>query len=411
MSDHVIAPPRSSANSDHAPHQPNRQSPSGAVVLGGNYRALGLVRSLGRHGVPVWVLTDEHTLAGYSRYARQKAALPQEAAQQLEFLKRLCEQNSLEGWALFPTSDKDVGLVARNHAALAQQFRLTVPPWDTLRWAYDKRLTYQLAEQLGVGYPATCYPRDREEVAALDVRYPAVLKPAIKQGFNAFVHAKAWQVNDRQELLYRYEEASALVPPEIIMVQELIPGDGRTQLSYAALCADGHPHVSLVARRTRQYPIDFGRSSTFVETVDEPDVEGMARPLLAALHYTGLMEIEFKRDPRTGQLKLLDMNPRVWGWHTLGRRFGGDFPYLYWRWLHGETMPKVCVPPGVHWIRWATDTLAVLSEFSHSRLTVREYARSLSPPMEHAILAHDDPLPSIIEIGLLARVALRRKAM
>src|SRR5947209_625203 len=31
---------------------------AGAVVIGGDYRGLGIVRSLGRHGIPVWVLTD-----------------------------------------------------------------------------------------------------------------------------------------------------------------------------------------------------------------------------------------------------------------------------------------------------------------------------------------------------------------
>ncbi len=411
MDEDVIAKPRLSIQVKSAPDQPNMTSPGGAVVLGGNYRALGIVRSLGRHGVPVWVLTDEHTLAAYSRYARHKAAMPLETARQIEFLKQLCAEHSLVGWALFPTSDKDVGLLARNHAALSQQFRLTVPPWGTLRWVHDKRLTHQLAEQLGVGYPATCYPRDQHEAAALDVKYPAVLKPALKQDFNAFVHAKAWQVNNRRELLKRYEEASALVPPEIIMVQELIPGDGRMQLSFAALCTDGRPLVSVVARRTRQYPIDFGRSSTLVETVDEPAVERMSLPLLSALHYTGLMEIEFKRDPRTGQFKLLDMNPRVWGWHTLSRRLGGDFPFLYWRLLRGETIPRVRVPSGLRWIRSTTDTLAVLSEFSRGRLTFKEYTRSLGKPLEHAILAKDDPLPALMEIGLLAQVAWRRKAL
>ena len=42
----------------------------GAIVAGASYRALAVVRSLGRHGVPVWVLqTDEHSVALYSRFA------------------------------------------------------------------------------------------------------------------------------------------------------------------------------------------------------------------------------------------------------------------------------------------------------------------------------------------------------
>ena len=64
-----------------------------------------------------------------------------------------------------------------------------------------------------------------------------------------------------------------MVDPGVIMIQELIPGGGEEQFSYAALCLDGRPLAGLVARRTRQYPMDFGRSSTFVETVDEKQLE------------------------------------------------------------------------------------------------------------------------------------------
>ena len=42
----------------------------GAVVTGASYRALAVVRSLGRRGVPVRVVrSDEHALATASRYA------------------------------------------------------------------------------------------------------------------------------------------------------------------------------------------------------------------------------------------------------------------------------------------------------------------------------------------------------
>ncbi len=410
MSENGFTAPRPSIRFGQKPDQQKLLPPGGAIVFGGNYRALGLVRSLGRHGIPVWVLTDEHTLAGYSRYASRRMAWPREEIRRLEFLHLLCRHYSLEGWALFPTSDGDVSFVARHSETLSSHFRLTVPAWDVLQWAFDKRLTHQLAEEMGIGHPATYYPRDREQVAALECQFPVILKPAFKEGFNAFVHAKAWQVNNRNELLLRYEQACAMVSSDIIMVQEVIPGDGRTQFSYAALCTEGQPRVSLVARRTRQYPVDFGRSSTLVETVDEPDVEQASIPLLAALHYTGLMEVEFKRDPRNGQLKLLDMNPRVWGWHTLSRRFGGDFPYLYWQLLHDQDVPTARVPSGVRWVRAVTDTMAVLSELWHGRMTLIDYIRSLKRPLEHAILAADDPLPALLEATLLAQVVLRRKA-
>ncbi len=40
----------------------------GAVVIGGDYQGLGIVRSLGRKGVPVGVIDDEISIARFSRY-------------------------------------------------------------------------------------------------------------------------------------------------------------------------------------------------------------------------------------------------------------------------------------------------------------------------------------------------------
>src|SRR6185503_11115456 len=105
--------------------------------------------------------------------------------------------------------------------------RLTIPSWEEIRWAYDKRLTYALAQELGVDFPRTYYPESSEAVARLDCAFPAILKPAFKQNFNDLTHAKAWRVNDRQELLARYEAACKLMDPSLIMVQELIPGGGE----------------------------------------------------------------------------------------------------------------------------------------------------------------------------------------
>src|SRR4051794_10946467 len=105
-----------------------------------------------------------------------------------------------------------------------------------------------------------------------------------------------------------------MVDPDTIMIQEIIPGAGDGKISYAALCVGGEPVASLVARRTRQYPVDFGRSSSFVETTFRREVEAAGKRVIAAISYTGVIELEFKRDPASDQYKLLDINPRIWGW-------------------------------------------------------------------------------------------------
>jgi predicted ATP-grasp superfamily ATP-dependent carboligase len=137
-------------------------------------------------------------------------------------------------------------------------------------------------------------------------------------------------------------------------------------------------------------------------------VETQARRLLAGMRYTGLVEVEFKRDARDGRTKLLDVNPRVWGWHTLGRRAGVDFPYLAWRLARGEAVEPGRARAGVRWVRLSTDLPTALKEIGRGRLSPLGYLRSLHGPRERAIFARDDPLPGLLEGPLLAYVAVRR---
>lgn len=385
-------------------------APRGALVLGSDYKALGIARSLGRHGIPVWILRDDHLLASCSRYCTRSLAWTATTDdERVTDLLGLGARYALDGWALFPTDDETAALLSRNRRALSTRFVITTPKWEVLRWAYDKRLTYRLAAGLGVDHPRTHYPQSGGELAGLEIAYPAILKPALRAEENRFTMAKAWRADDRVSLLAKYDEATRLVDPSLIMVQELIPGGGGCQLSYAALCRDGRPIASVVARRTRQWPMDFGRASTYVETIDDPEVEARATRILAVLGYSGIVEVEFKRDPRDGRLKLLDINPRVWGWHSVGRRAGVDFPYLLWRMLSDEPLPRLRGRTGVRWVRALTDVPTVLGEIRARRLSLGAYLRSLRGPIEFAIFAPDDPLPALVELPASCALAWRRR--
>ena len=376
----------------------------GAIVIGGDYRGLGVVRSLGRRGIPVWVLYDEHRLAGLSRYAQRSFPWPTQTNRlgQVAYLLHLAQAHQLDDWTLFPTGDETAALLARHHKQLSQHFRVTTPPWQVFRWAYDKRLTYHLAGRLGIGYPWTRYPRDRATVAALKPPFPVILKPAIKPEANALTVAKAWRVDNQRELLPAFDAASLLMDKKLIMIQELIPGGGESQLSFATLCVKGQPRARIVARRIRQYPMDFGRASTYVESTEDPLLEVTATRLLAAMQYTGLVEVEFKRDARDGEPKLLDVNPRVWGWHTLGRRAGTDFAHLQWRLSHGETPAAARTRAGLRWVRLTTDVPTALSQAAQGKMSPGDYLRSLRGDLEYATMAADDPLPAMAELPLQA---------
>ena len=382
-------------------------APASALILGGAHGALVIARSLARRGIPVDIVAN-HALPLFSRHIRHRFSC-NEGAHALPELLALAQREGLAGAVLFAGGDAEVRFIAENHAALAGVFRLTTPAWVSLQHLFDKRLMHEHAAALGLAVPRAWAPRDRADLETLPVRFPLVLKPTVRTIDNAFTLAKAWRADDRASLLARYDEAAALVGADQIVVQELIPGGGEAQYSYAAVCDRGKPVAELVARRRRQYPVEFGYTSTFVETVACAEVEEAGRRLLASLDYSGIAEVEFKHDHRDGSHKLLDVNARIWTWGGLGAAAGVDFPHALWRLACGEEVAPLRPSRDVAWLHASRDLVAAAHAMLHGTLTPAAWLRSLARPLAFAAFALDDPLPGLVELPLaLTRAATRR---
>lgn len=387
-----------------------RHPAPGALIIGGAHGALAVARSLGRRGIPVFFLTHDNLIAKFSRYVTASAvwAGPEQpdAAEELLTIGR---HNGLEGCILLPCGDPEVELVAKNRAIFSEFFRVITADWETSKWALDKRLTYQRAASLGIGYPRSFYPRSRLALASLECRFPVILKPASRHSTNAFTQQKAWQASDFVTLVRRYDQASALVGADGVVLQEMIAGGGEQQYSYAAVWEHGRPAVSLVARRTRQYPIHFGFTSTLVQTVDCPEVEEAGRRFLQSLDYHGIAEVEFKYDAADGRYKVLDVNARPWTWIGLGAAAGVDFPYALWQLAMGEPVARAQGRRGAAWMHISRDMVAACQEMVAGRGSLAGYLKSFRQPMTFAAFAADDPLPGLMDLPLLGwRVVTRR---
>jgi D-aspartate ligase len=383
----------------------------GAVVVGGDYQGLGIVRSLGRHGVPVCVVDDEHSISRYSRYATRSVKLAglKDERKAVDGLLELGERLNLQGWVLYPTREELVAAFSRNRSELSRVFRVPTPEWESVRWAWDKRNTYQLAKELGIPVPATYYPQSVADLAALDALTPPfAIKPAIKEHFIYATKAKAWRADSHAELRNLFQKASALVGSGEVMVQELIPGGGSQQYAYCAFFRQGQAVGSLVVRRRRQHPLQFGRASTYVESVDVPILEQLSERFLRAIDYYGLVELEYKLDPRDSQYKLLDVNARTWGYHSIGPRAGVDFSYMLYADQVGLPVSPCRGESGIGWVRMMTDLPAAFTAILAGDTGVWSYLRSVSACNTEAVFSLEDPLPGLAEILLIPYLAIER---
>jgi D-aspartate ligase len=382
----------------------------GGIVLGGDSQGLGIARSLGRRGVPVCVIDDETSISRVSRFVRHTVRVRDLRSESslLEALALARGRHGLGGWVLYPTRDENVAAIAANRDALTSEFRVPTPGLASIRYVWDKRETYRLAQQLSIPIPRCWFPRVEADLAEIDADAPLVLKPAIKENFFYATHVKAWRADTRADLVEGFRRAAAIVPEGEVIVQELIPGGGEQQYAYCALFRDDCAIASMTVRRRRQHPSDFGRASTFVETIELPDLAGPAISFLRAAGYYGLVEVEFKHDPRDGSYKLLDVNARTWGYHTLGRRAGVDFPYLLFRDQLGQHIEATHAQPGVRWVRLATDVPNAVRDIRAGTLRPGDYLRSLAHVNTEAVFSLRDPLPGLYELALLPYLAVKR---
>src|SRR5271169_3384024 len=107
-----------------------KQTVPGALIVGGAHVSIAIARSLGRQGIPVWLLAN-HPIPTYSRYVTRSFPWPgAEHDDGLSSIINLARRHGLQGWVLIATGDQDMRLIACKHELLSQYFRVATPDWD-----------------------------------------------------------------------------------------------------------------------------------------------------------------------------------------------------------------------------------------------------------------------------------------
>jgi D-aspartate ligase len=373
---------------------------------------LGAARNLSHHGVPVCVIGSVTSVARFSRSVCHFSKCPSEPKDEeiLDHLVKMAQKCCLRGWVLFPTSDEQVRIVAQHRSLLAEHYVLTTPSWETVRVLYDKRLTCTLAREAGIATPRSQVPKTIDQLADLDFDFPVVLKPAISTRFMKTTNRKALRADNRQELRSLYETMVRVIDPSEVIVQDFLPEPSRNLFSFAGYFRKGEPLAGLSVKRTRQLPREFGRSSSFVEAVEVPELRELSSQLLRTIHYTGLAEVEFMWNEKRARFDLLEVNARLWAWHGLAVAAGIDLPYIAFADALGKNPTVGAIRPGVRWIRLLTDLRAAAQEILSGTLNLRHYLASFHGPIAFSVFSPSDPLPFIVEpflrlIDRLSRLA------
>lgn len=387
-----------------------------AVVLGLSPTGLHVVRALGRVGVPVYGIGEGVQSGSASRYLSRHIEVS-DKSKKLETLLTLFGDADVPADmrpVLIPTSDQDVDFVIENAEALSRAYSFQKSYSDGLAARImTKDSFYALCAENGISYPRL-WATTKPELAGLADRltYPCMIKPSrIHDIKDAMKGRKGWTVRNAADV----KQVAADIPEGAgaLLVQQIVAGpESAITLFCVHVDAQGAMRQAFTARKLRQYPPGFG-SASMAQSNSEPQTAEISIRFLQAIGYHGIAASEFKRDPVSGELFIIEINVRPSLWFSLSQASGKDVVLSAYRELAGITEPlaETGQRMGVRWRYLLKDVW--------SGIFYRTKSGFILPPPDlnaagkplgttWAVFSSDDPKPAIVEVGNFLRKGMKR---
>jgi predicted ATP-grasp superfamily ATP-dependent carboligase len=350
---------------------------------------LAATRSLGEKNIYVVAGSSSRPAQSfYSKYCREQVVYPDPRDEEpfINFMLRYVKEHETD--VLLPIGWVATTVLSKYKKEFLQYTKLPVADWDLMKIACNKNMTYELAGKLGIKMPKIY--ENAEEIE----RFPVVVKGNQESGHIRYV-------NSSIELSEINISDSTL--------QEYIPGEGYGVFS---LFNAGQARAVFMHKRIREYPITGG-PSTAAESVYDSELKDLGLKLLKSLNWHGVAMVEFKKDNRDKEFKLMEINPKFWGSLDLAIASGVDFPYLTVKMaVEGDVEFDSRYNIGIEF-RWPfpDDVLHVLSKPSSIGAFIGDFFRK---NVRSNILL-DDLKPNLFQLyitfrGIVSYALKRRKA-
>lgn len=398
----------------------NNQTPA-AVVLGASPTGLYAIRELAHEGISTLVVDTGPGCAFHSKHVGRAGRYFAGTPDAIErWLLEEVATTADDKPVLVPTSDVFIEFILQRSQRLAPHFRYA-PAYDgDASQLLDKSAFHALCQQHGMATPGVWNAANRDELLHLSraIPYPCILKPVLIHRARDFLRGKkVLLARDRDEFVAHVEG----IPDGLggWLVQEIIPGPESDITLFAGyMDRDGQPRQTFTARKLRQYPPGFG-SASLVASEPCPETMALTLDFLQRIGFRGICGAEYKRDPRDGKLKIIEINPRPTLWFQAAHDAGKRIVEAAVRDLAGGVMPPEA--PQDASVRWRYG----LKDAVSARFYRRDAGHFIFPPPDVSsassarkrswpVFDTSDPLPALFEpLGYLrkawGRMAWRRR--
>jgi D-aspartate ligase len=377
-----------------------------AILAGAaSANAVSVARSLGRRGVRVYLLCDPRGESRYSRYA-QRLDGGSRAEEWADFLLG-ARSAWLRGAVLLTCSDDAIQMTLEHREALAEKYLLDIAE-PSAQWCFlNKLCTYEAAREAGVATPLFWRADGLDDIRAHrdEYVYPLLVKPLFSHRFKKVFSGKYLQAHDYDQLVAAFETVHA-GGVEALLLEEIPGDDDRLCSCYTYTDEEGTPLFAFTKRILRRHPERQGFGCYHI-TDWSPEVHETGLRLIQHVGHKGIGNVEFKRDDRDGQLKVIECNIRFTAATQILVASGYDLPLFVYSRLTGRPFTPLAETEYGRGVRlWfpLADFLEFLELRRQGRLSTGAWLRSVMHPQALAYFAWDDPLPSL---AITLRVARR----
>jgi len=372
------------------------------IILNATELGYQIIRALGVHGIRSIVIYDQgkDEIGRYSKYVLQSIKIPGYIEEPARLLKLLMDKGKeWAGTLLIPTKDYGVDFLSRNKKTLSKHYIIPTPELDVINNILNKKSLYKTAEKAGIAAPKIFSPKSLDELAAIKdhIEFPCLLKPALGHLFFRKFDIKMLEIHNYDNLLAYYRRFTNNFENDEfeLMICEIIPDlDSKNMVQYVSyLDKAGDLLAWMTSIKLRQDPPIYGQGRVIMSQKTD-NVHEQSRKLLEGLGYYGFSEIEWKYDPRDGQFKLIEINPRFIFYIGLCVSCGINFPYIqYLELVKRRKMKVTSFRENIYWIHLYKDILHSALHHNMEDITMKEYIAPYIRKKVFAVLNLEDPQP------------------
>lgn len=389
----------------------NSKEPVPVIVLGTGLTALGVIRCLGRKGIPAWCISQNLDLEAHSRWCRK---LPEKVGSlgDVNDLAKCLTSLPFERAVLIPCSDHWTLEVMRLPDDLRKRFPTSLSSLDVNKRFVEKKHFEALLREVDVPHPRSAPVTSPDDVSRLVREWGGhvFLKPSNSQLFHRRFGEKAIRVSSVEDAVSRFTEAQR--EGFDFILQEYIPGTSANHHFVDGYVDREHNVVTFFARqRIRMYPPDFGNSSCVVSEElgkVEPAIETL-KNIFKTAGYRGIFSAEFKQDERDGLFKIIEVNCRPWWYVEFAALCGVDVVEM----AYLDALERSVTPPekydiGVSLVYPYYDYQALKRLPAETKPGMMDWLTTVMRSKQ-PVASPDDPMPWIAGIGSLASRWIRSR--